>query len=229
VTTDAQGFSSTCSFDVTVNLSTLSGGECKKCDAFMTASWDFMDPNCVEVSSTCKDLSNVVLRDCNGDDFKFESFGNNQNTATLCHPSGLPITVVWIKAGCFKSGDGPGYGRRFDLCPLPNCTDPSSSPSAIVNEDETEVNAGLHNVLSSYPNPTNGPSQVVFVTGKTTRTAIEVYDMNGRNIASLFNQVANAGQEYRIDFNGEDLPNGVYIYRMITENETIIEKFMIAK
>ncbi|NEN25909.1 T9SS type A sorting domain-containing protein, partial [Cryomorpha ignava] len=80
-----------------------------------------------------------------------------------------------------------------------------------------------------FPNPTSGPSQVVFVTAETGRTLVEVYDMSGRNITTLFNQEAQRGHEYRLDFNGAALPNGVYIYRMTTQNETIIEKFMIAK
>ena len=69
----------------------------------------------------------------------------------------------------------------------------------------------------------------MFTTGQTTRTTLEVFDMNGRSVATLFNQVANAGQQYMIDFDGAALPNGVYVYRLTTENETIVEKFMIAK
>ena len=89
--------------------------------------------------------------------------------------------------------------------------------------------SGLQSELTAYPNPTSGQSQVVFTTAETGRTLVEVYDMSGRNIATLFNQEAQQGKEYRIDFNGAALPNGVYIYRMTTQNETIIEKFMIAR
>ncbi len=83
--------------------------------------------------------------------------------------------------------------------------------------------------LSSFPNPTQGQSRVVFTTGESSRTVLEVYDMNGRNVGSLFNQETQKGKEYTIDFNGNQLPNGVYIYRLTTNNETIIEKFMIAR
>jgi hypothetical protein len=41
--------------------------------------------------------------------------------------------------------------------------------------------------------------------------------------------VANEGQEYRFDFDGTYLANGVYIYRLTTENDVVIEKFMIAR
>ncbi len=85
------------------------------------------------------------------------------------------------------------------------------------------------NVLTSRPNPTSGASQVVFTTVETGRALVEVYDMNGRKVATLFNQEAQVGIEYRIDFNGSNLPNGIYVYRLTTQNETVIEKFMIAK
>jgi hypothetical protein len=67
------------------------------------------------------------------------------------------------------------------------------------------------------------------VTGQTERATLEVYDMNGRLVEGLFSGMAEGGVEYRVDFNGLDLPNGVYMYRLTTEKETIVEKFMIAR
>jgi hypothetical protein len=99
----------------------------------------------------------------------------------------------------------------------------------IAAESASYSATGQPGALESYPNPTSGSSQVVFATGATGRTMLEVYDMNGRNVATLFNQEAQAGQEYRVDFEGAYLPNGVYIYRLTTVNEVVIDKFMIAK
>src|SRR5690554_620757 len=105
-----------------------------------------------------------------------------------------------------------------------NCIDDADVPPT-----NPFIADGTHSVLSTYPNPTKGSSKVVFTTGQTTRTLIEVYDINGRNVATLYNQEAIQGKEYTLDFNGNNLPNGVYIYRMTTDNETIVEKFMIAR
>src|SRR5690606_28623965 len=49
--------------------------------------------------------------------------------------------------------------------------------------------------LISYPNPTSGSSTVVFTTGETTHTIVEVYDMSGRNVSNLFNGEAQGGVE----------------------------------
>jgi hypothetical protein len=85
------------------------------------------------------------------------------------------------------------------------------------------------NVLGSQPNPTSGQSTVFFKTTSISYATLEVFDMNGRSIATLFNQVANEGQNYQFDFDGNYLANGVYIYRLTTENDVVIEKFMIAR
>lgn len=83
--------------------------------------------------------------------------------------------------------------------------------------------------VSNFPNPTTGSSTVIFKTAETVHTVVEVYDMNGKNIATLFEQIAQKGIPNTLTFDGSDLPNGVYIYRLTTNNETVIDKFMIAR
>ena len=58
---------------------------------------------------------------------------------------------------------------------------------------------------------------------------LEVYDLNGRVIETLFSQEAQPDLEYRIHFDGSALPNGIYIYRLTTDRIVEIEKFMISK
>jgi hypothetical protein len=93
----------------------------------------------------------------------------------------------------------------------------------------TALVAEAINILSSQPNPTTGISTVVFTPVATKYAVIEVFDLGGRSVATLYNQVANQGQEYRIDFDGTALANGLYIYRMSTDDSVVIEKFMIAR
>jgi len=110
-----------------------------------------------------------------------------------------------------------------------NCATSTAICLTCIMWNGIDENIKATSVLTSLPNPTSGPSQVVFTTAETGRTLVEVYDMSGRNVATLFNQEAQQGEEYRLDFNGTALPNGVYVYRLTTQNETIVEKFMIAR
>ena len=99
--------------------------------------------------------------------------------------------------------------------------------------DEGEGNepgfAEAESVLSTFPNPTEGMSHVVFTPAETGNTFVDVYDMNGRKIATIFDQVAQKGQEYQLDFNGLSLPNGFYVYVLTNNSQTTIERFLIAK
>lgn len=87
----------------------------------------------------------------------------------------------------------------------------------------------MKTTLLSYPNPTTGPSKVEFKTVESTHALLEVYDLSGRNVGTIFNAEVQKGQEYLIDFDGSNLSRGVYIYRLTTAHETIIEKFMITR
>ena len=57
-----------------------------------------------------KGISNIVVMDCNGDTVKTEFKGN---MTSLKLEDGA--ATVWVKSGNNKSGDGPGYGERFEL------------------------------------------------------------------------------------------------------------------
>lgn len=83
--------------------------------------------------------------------------------------------------------------------------------------------------IASSPNPSNGQSFVTFSVSKAEMTTLEVYDMSGKMVEALYNGMAQPGDEYRFEFNGTSLPNGIYIYRLTTESEVKTEKFMISK
>lgn len=84
-------------------------------------------------------------------------------------------------------------------------------------------------VMTSSPNPTEGQSFVKFTVAEQTEATLEVYDMSGRKVAEVFNGFTEPSSEYRFEFDGSNLPNGVYIYRLTTDNEVKTEKFMIAR
>jgi hypothetical protein len=83
--------------------------------------------------------------------------------------------------------------------------------------------------LASNPNPTEGQSNVTFTVVEEGVTTLEVYDLSGRMVEAIFTGVAQSNNEYRFQFDGSALPNGVYIYRLTTQSESINEKFMIAR
>lgn len=83
--------------------------------------------------------------------------------------------------------------------------------------------------ITTSPNPTEGLSFVTFEVPFETYTTLEVMDLNGRVISGLFSGNAQPDNEYRFEFDGSDLPIGVYIYRLTTGEQVVNEKFLIAR
>lgn len=97
-----------CGPDVTVE--TL--GNCQGCQSENTVEI----VGCEKATVTsCKDLSNVVLLFTDNTFQKFDGLSAKTGTFSgIGVHDGKEIARVYVKSGCFQSGDGPGWGRRFD-------------------------------------------------------------------------------------------------------------------
>lgn len=98
-------------------------------------------------------------------------------------------------------------------------------PETVIPTPQGQLGA----TLETYPNPSPGPVNVEFVSERSQRITVQVTDMSGRVVATLFNADASAEQTYRTTFNGASLPNGIYITRMTTETDIVVKKVMIAR
>jgi len=146
--------------------------------------------------------------------------------------AGQPLDEV-IQIRIVSNNDMTSTPDGFDVdgvIALWNCE--VNPPAAIVDMSDNEMadaDRDLTSTITSFPNPTKDISTVSFTTGTAGLASVEVYDMSGRMVESIFQQVTETDQEYRVDFSGGQLPNGVYIFRLTTESDVVIEKFMIAK
>jgi hypothetical protein len=92
---------------------------------------------------------------------------------------------------------------------------------------DTETPGGDAGLSQNYPNPFSGSTTVSFTLEKRDRATLKVYNSMGKEIASLFDGVAEANVSYTVDFDGVDLPEGVYFYKLQSGNEISIMKKMI--
>ena len=105
---------------VVVETNTVTTGACSGCRS--EVSVEFSDCDSISVSS-CKDLSNVVLGFDDCTTMKFD--GLSGKTGSFVAPAGKNIVTTWVKSGCYRSGDGPGWGWRVDnpnQCAAHSCT-----------------------------------------------------------------------------------------------------------
>ncbi|MFN2422521.1 MAG: T9SS type A sorting domain-containing protein [Cryomorphaceae bacterium] len=121
-------------------------------------------------------------------------------------------------------------GDSYDLdgvVALHNCNEEGTIQEGVIVGTPGNNQGGIS--LDIYPNPSTGPINVELVTDKEEFLTLEVLDMSGRTVKAMFSQVANAGQVYRLDFNGSNLPNGMYITKLASDSEISIKKVMIAR
>ena len=80
----------------------------------------------------------------------------------------------------------------------------------------------------NFPNPFNPTTAIKFSIPKTQNVSLKIYDVLGREIRSLLNEVMSLG-EHTVNFNAEGLPSGIYIYVLRTESKVLTNKMMLLK
>ena len=81
----------------------------------------------------------------------------------------------------------------------------------------------------NYPNPFNPSTVIKFGFDKATKASLKIYDLLGKEVATLFNGSAEGGRIYELTFNASDLSSGIYYYRLIGNSNTKIKKMMLLK
>jgi len=92
----------------------------------------------------------------------------------------------------------------------------------------SELIPNKFNLSQNYPNPFNPETTIKFAIPENEFVKINVYDVLGREIASLVNEKLKAGT-YEVNFNGSNLPSGAYFYRMTTDKFNDIRRMMLIK
>jgi myo-inositol-hexaphosphate 3-phosphohydrolase len=84
-------------------------------------------------------------------------------------------------------------------------------------------------VVKNYPNPFSAKTNIVFILPQNDKVRLEVYDLSGKLIQTLFNGSVNENQEYKVEFDGSALSNGIYIYKMTTNGVVFTGKMILNK
>lgn len=95
-------------------------------------------------------------------------------------------------------------------------------------EEITETIPVQFNLYQNYPNPFNPVTNIKFDVPFTQKIELAVYDLLGRKVKELYNDVVNAGQ-YKVEFNASDLASGVYFYRIKSDSFTDTKKLLLLK
>ncbi len=83
--------------------------------------------------------------------------------------------------------------------------------------EEVPALPATHVLSAAYPHPS--PQTAFTLTVRQSQhVRIDLFDLSGRRVASLFEGFLQTGTPRRFTIGGEDLPSGVYLYRVVGED-----------
>lgn len=83
-------------------------------------------------------------------------------------------------------------------------------------------------ISQSYPNPSNPKCNIDFQVPENIKVNISVYDLLGKLVAVLVNDIKEAGL-HTVEFNGADLSSGTYFYVISAGTFKEIKKLVLVK
>ncbi|MEO8398622.1 MAG: T9SS type A sorting domain-containing protein [Ignavibacteriaceae bacterium] len=95
-------------------------------------------------------------------------------------------------------------------------------------KEEKGVIVNSFELSQNYPNPFNPSTEIKFTVVKTGFVTLKVYDLLGREVASLVNEEMNKGA-YSVNFDATNLASGTYVYQINANGVQISKKMMLLK
>ena len=80
----------------------------------------------------------------------------------------------------------------------------------------------------NYPNPFNPSTTISFSLPHSAYASLKVFDMLGREVATLVNGFTTAGS-HEVQFNATNFSSGVYFYKLTSGDFTQMMKMMLVK
>lgn len=80
----------------------------------------------------------------------------------------------------------------------------------------------------NYPNPFNAQTNISFSIAKSGKTSLQIFDVTGREIATVVSQYLEPGFYY-FSFDASNLVSGVYVFKLISGEFVAVRKMIVMK
>ncbi len=112
-------------------------------------------------------------------------------------------------------------------------SDDTSTLVLHIDSEETSVESSRAlpqsvELSANYPNPFNPTTTIEYAVPHNMTVTLQVYDTNGRQVATLVQQPQKAGW-HRAEFNNDNLASGIYYYRLQAGNIVKTRKMLLLR
>jgi len=174
-----------------------------------------------------------LCADGNNPKLQWLPYRNTMNTVTgykiySVNKSTIPAEnqyqlLASVSSGTFEYTDisriiGGNSSVFYKVKAMNNNTVLASTEYAVLKASPYKINSKVHvpfryALTQNYPNPFNPETTIEYTLEKKEQVNLKVYDLLGRELAVLVNEVQEAGSR-RVRFAAGELPAGVYFYTL---------------
>ena len=101
-------------------------------------------------------------------------------------------------------------------------------PQSVNAVTKNNITPNDFQLLQNYPNPFNPSTVIGYQISVSNHVSLKVYDAIGREVATLANEVKDAGY-YSTTFDASKLSSGIYFVRLISGDKVQMKKMMLLK
>ena len=84
-------------------------------------------------------------------------------------------------------------------------------------------------LLQNYPNPFNPSTEFKFSVEQSGLATLRIYNVLGQEVATVFNDIAEAGRYYKVKLDGTQLASGMYFFKLESGHKSDIKKMLLLK
>jgi beta-glucosidase len=103
------------------------------------------------------------------------------------------------------------------------------TPSTDVQHEEPLHIPSLFALRNCYPNPFNPTTTLQFTVSERGAARVRVFDLLGKQVSTLFNEIAETNKEYTVYFNASAFPSGMYLAVLESGTKRATQRLMLIK
>jgi hypothetical protein len=142
-----------------------------------------------------------------------------------------PGSAYWVKVSqpgsLLLSGAVPSASSKIRIRIIPGVESPPPAPGAGMESRKQAVPVE-YALEQNWPNPFNPATVVSYATPRAGHVTLRIYDMLGREVAILVDEVKAPGA-YTVSWDASGRPSGVYIVRMAGGSFEATRKIVLMK
>jgi len=120
--------------------------------------------------------------------------------------------------------------RGFDECRLGYFQENLPLQSMPINGGGTVTSVETKLAMRVFPNPFTSSTNIEFVAPEDGHVSVEIYNLTGMRIATLYDGNVAAGESYKVQFNGNaDMNQMTYIVVIKTEHESRYQRIIMLR